>query len=87
MYLQHLQTGGILAINISNRYLNLVPVVWTLADRFNLSRVLIQNSGNGLYASPSAWMLLSRDPARLDVPAIQNAATPPRLSDEHSIVD
>jgi len=29
LYLQHLQTGGILAINISNRYLNLVPVVWT----------------------------------------------------------
>ena len=76
LYLQHLQPEGILAVHITNGYLDLVPVVWTLADHFNLSRVLIEDPGDGLYTRPSTWMLLSRDSAVLNAPAITSRATP-----------
>jgi len=76
LYLEHLAGDGILAINITNRYLDLVPVVWTLADHFHLSRVLIDDPGNSAEIYPSIWMLLSRDPALLENPKILSRATP-----------
>ncbi len=36
IYLQHLAPNGILAVHITNRHLDLLPVVWTLADHFKL---------------------------------------------------
>ncbi len=75
LYLQHLQPDGILAVHISNLHLDLVPVVWTLADHFGLSRALIDDPGNST-SSRSIWFLLARDPALLDVPAIQSHASP-----------
>jgi hypothetical protein len=76
LYLKHLQPEGILAVHITNSYLDLVPVVWTLADHFNLSRVLIQNPGDPPDTFPSIWMLLARDPAVLKLPAIEAGETP-----------
>lgn len=70
LYLDHLALDGILAIHISNRHLDLVPVVWTLADYFNLERVVIDDIGNYESAFPSLWMLLARDPELLSAPEI-----------------
>jgi len=75
-YMQQLSPEGILAVHISNRRLNLVPVVWTLADHFGLARVLINDVGDGVDTYQSEWMLLARDPARLAVPAIVSRAQP-----------
>jgi hypothetical protein len=74
LYLHNLQPEGILAVHITNSFLDLVPVVWTLADHFDLARVLIRDPGDGNYTFPSIWMLLSRDPALLEIPAIRNRA-------------
>ncbi len=76
VYLDQLSTEGILAIHISNRRLDLVPVVWTLAEHFDLARSLINNSGDGVITYPSEWILLARDPALLTNPAITSHATP-----------
>ena len=76
VYLQQLSPKGILAIHITNRHLDLVPVVWTLADHFSLARVLINDSGNGVITYQSTWFLLSRDPALLANPAINSHAEP-----------
>jgi hypothetical protein len=70
IYLQHLQPEGILAVHITNRHLNLTPVVWTLADAYGLSRVLVDDPGDGLLTYRSMWMLLARDPALLANPVI-----------------
>jgi spermidine synthase len=70
VYLQQLCPQGILAIHISNRRLDLVPVVWTLANHFNLARVLINDPGNGVITYPSSWILLASDPNLLANPAI-----------------
>ena len=74
VYLQHLSSEGILAVHISNRYLDLVPVVWTLADHFGLSRVLIDDPGDGVITVQSKWILLARDSSLLTNPVIASRA-------------
>jgi hypothetical protein len=76
LYLQHLRADGILAVNISNRHLNLVPVVWSLADHLGLSRVVINDPGLPPATFPSLWMIMARDPALLNTPGIRSRATP-----------
>jgi len=76
LYLQFLQPDGVLAVHITNGYLDLAPVVWGLADHFGLSRALIEDPGDGLYTSASTWVLLSRDPAALEIPAIAERTKP-----------
>ncbi|MBU4224620.1 MAG: fused MFS/spermidine synthase, partial [Chloroflexi bacterium] len=76
LYLQHLQPEGILALHITNHHLDLRPVVWKLADNYSLSRVLVDSEGDGVRGFRSIWMLLARDPALLDQPAIARNTTP-----------
>ena len=71
LYLEHLAPDGIIAAHITNLHLDLQPVFWQLAKYHGLSMVRVNYGGdsNGGYASH--WILLSRDPALLDVPAIR----------------
>jgi hypothetical protein len=71
LYLEHLAVDGILAAHITNLHLDLQPVLWQLARYHGLSMVRIDYPGdsNGGYASH--WILLARDPALLEIPAIQ----------------
>ncbi len=48
IYLQHLKPDGILAINVSNRYFDLAPEVYRLADELNLGAALIEDAGDGV---------------------------------------
>ena len=61
IYLKHLKPNGVLAIHVSNRHLNLEPVVETLAKHFNLEYVEIA-AGNKLTTggASSTWMLLTK---------------------------
>jgi MFS family permease len=61
LYLQHLKPDGLLAVHISNRHLDLVPVVWTLADYFDLERVVIDDPGDNSVVFQSLWMVLARN--------------------------
>lgn len=74
LYLEHLAPDGVIAAHITNLHLDLQPVFWQLAKRYGLSMVRIEYEGdsNGGYASH--WILLARDPALLDVTAIQEHA-------------
>jgi len=76
-YLSHLAADGILAIHISNRYLDLAPVVERLADHFHLAVVSVSDPGGAeWWAYGSTWMLLARDEATLERPVIADAADP-----------
>ena len=77
LYLRHLAPDGILAIHISNRYLDLDPVVRGLADALGMTVVLIEDSENNDMVWQSDWMLLARDQSVLAVPEIQGAASDP----------
>ncbi|MBK9926773.1 MAG: fused MFS/spermidine synthase [Anaerolineales bacterium] len=72
LYLEHLAPDGIIAAHITNLHLDLQPVFWQLAQHYGLHMVRVNYAGdsNGGYASH--WILLARDPALLNVPAIQD---------------
>ncbi len=76
LYLGHLQPDGILAVHISNIHLDLVPVVWALADNFGLNRIVIEDPGMGVNNFPSIWVLLARAPSLLETPALLSRARP-----------
>lgn len=70
IYLAHLKADGLLAMNITNNYLDLRPVAWKLAERYGLTMVYLPNQGDGQTSYTSQWVLLARDPALLSLPAI-----------------
>jgi hypothetical protein len=77
IYLRHLGAEGIIAVHITNKHLDLLPVVWKLAQHFNLSMSVIDSPGDskqGIY--PAQWVLLARDPAPLENRAIAKFAAP-----------
>lgn len=76
IYLKHLSPQGVLAVNISNRHLDLVPVLWQLAKYDGLAIVVIHDEGDGQRAFPSDWVLMSVDPGLLKAPAIAQRARP-----------
>lgn len=76
LYLQHLAADGILALHISNRYLDLRPLVWELADYFGLQTALVNTSGDDERRQTSVWMLAARNADLLKVPAIADRTTP-----------
>jgi tetratricopeptide (TPR) repeat protein len=82
IYGRHLKTNGIIAMHVSNRSLNLEPVVANLARQFNYEAAVIE-----YHAPParpwimhSVWMLLSRSREIIDSPAIRLAARPPQTN-------
>ncbi|MCC6567702.1 MAG: fused MFS/spermidine synthase [Anaerolineales bacterium] len=74
LYLKLLAPDGIIAANVTNLHLDLQPVFWQLAKYYGLSMVRVNYEGdeNGGYVSH--WILLARDPALLNIPAIQERA-------------
>jgi spermidine synthase len=81
IYLQHLRRpGGILAIHISNRYLDLQPVVRAAANALHLHTAVIEShpgSDRDPDAASSTWVLLAPDAATLERPEIADVADEP----------
>jgi SAM-dependent methyltransferase len=73
VYRRHVKPGGVIAFHVTNRYLDLVPVVQALAQARGLRSVWIDDDGDGAMASRSDWVLLS-DGDILDRPRIAEAA-------------
>jgi SAM-dependent methyltransferase len=74
VYLRHLKPDGILAVHISNRYLDLVPVVEQAARHYSLEARRIENRDDddaGVYRSD--WMLLSASPRVFESELLKDA--------------
>jgi len=72
-YLQHVKPGGIVAFHVSNRFLDLIPVVARLAREHGAHAVLVRDDDDEeeySRKSRSDWVLVSRDPAALKREAI-----------------
>jgi hypothetical protein len=62
-YQRHLKPGGVLGVNISNRYLDLEPIVAGAAARLGWSGVVVNDDGyEEAYYMPSTWALVSSQP-------------------------
>lgn len=75
VYLRHLRPEGILAVHISNRYLDLVPVVQEAARHHRLVLRQVENDdvdGEGVYRSD--WMLLSASAAAFEGKGLAESA-------------
>jgi SAM-dependent methyltransferase len=64
---------GILALHISNRQLDLEPVVRGVARSLSLPMCVVDKNERGDVAWATTWVLLSRDPSVLAVPEIAGA--------------
>ncbi|HYH00970.1 MAG TPA: hypothetical protein VD837_17715 [Terriglobales bacterium] len=76
IYLRQLKPGGIIAVHISNRYLDLRPVLWRQSEEFKLTFGWIHSGIELPLNSMSDWVLLTRDERMLQVPAIAQAIVP-----------
>ena len=72
IYLKHIKPDGVMAFHVTNRFLNLAPVVEQIAATYGLSTALItDNSGD---AWLSEWVLVTRNQKLLAAPAIKSHA-------------
>ncbi len=77
LYERHLAPKGILAIHISNHYLDLQPIVRKLAEAFGFKYALLdyEERDQSWWVYSATWMLLSKDDTVLKTDLIQNAAS------------
>ncbi|MFM9078647.1 MAG: spermidine synthase, partial [Opitutaceae bacterium] len=74
-YLRQIRDDGVIAVHISNRYLDLRPVVERLAAEFGLSTVCIsEDSEANWWVYATTWVLVSRDKTFLAAKDIAAAA-------------
>jgi SAM-dependent methyltransferase len=74
VYLRHLKPDGILAVHVSNRYLDLVPVVQEAAHHYSLEARQVENEDDddaGVYRSD--WILLSASPKVFESELLKDA--------------
>ncbi|MGH8713317.1 MAG: spermidine synthase [Casimicrobiaceae bacterium] len=76
VYRRHMKPGGVIAFHVTNRYLDLVPVVARLAEAQGLHAVLIARERESDLDSTSDWVLVSDSAEALEAPLIAEAATP-----------
>ncbi len=60
-YKRHMAAGGIVAFHVSNRYLNLQPVVKQLADSQNMHAMWISNDRDEAHLSKTDYVLVTQD--------------------------
>ena len=78
IYLQQMKPDGVLAVHISNRYLNLRPVVEKLAAHYGLEAVSISDDNEPdwwIYAT--TWILVTKNKELLQTDKIREAAEAP----------
>jgi hypothetical protein len=62
LYLDQIAPDGVIAIHITNTFLDLQPVVAGIAQRLQLDYVFVHADGDGRETLYSDWMLVSRAP-------------------------
>lgn len=83
LYLKHLKPGGIIAIHISNRFLDLQPVVDNLGRHFQLDTVsLLDDNPEFWWIYRTKWMLLAKDPEALGSEDIRGVMVAPSWKSE-----
>ena len=79
-YFRHLKPDGVLAVHITNRFLDLRPVVKTAANRFAKEVRMVDSDGvEGTLVLRSNWALLSNDAAFFKSPQLVGAT---RIADQ-----
>jgi SAM-dependent methyltransferase len=77
LYRRHLRPGGTLAFHVSNRYLDLAPVLLKIAEAegLQIAKVVDDDGGNETRTATD-WVLLSEERAVLDDPDVLEKTKP-----------
>jgi hypothetical protein len=79
LYRQHLRPGGMLLIHITNRFLDLEPVVRAQGELAGLRTALLVSPGDPRAGTGRAsWMVLDSGSGFLDLPNVKPLLAPPR---------
>jgi len=71
LYFQHLTSDGVLAVNISNKYVDLEPLIYNMAKEFNIDSVLIEENRNRSKGiKGSTWVLISNNQKFMQHPRV-----------------
>jgi hypothetical protein len=79
LYMSHVRPGGVVVFNVTNRYLDLAPVVKRLADSLGLHARLVSHIPDDVeynIYSITDFVLVTADPALFDRPALAEVAAP-----------
>ena len=77
VYLRHMKPDGIVAFHVSNRYLELAPVVARIAALKGVHAVLVSDDAKeSKWLNSTDWVLVARDPAVLAREPLRGAASP-----------
>lgn len=77
LYFQHLKPDGILAVHISNRFLDLKPVLANIAHAEGLTaRLVADTPGDGSPGSLTDWVLIARSSTAFDSERLVEVAEP-----------
>ena len=76
LYLRHVRDGGVIAFHVTNRFLNLPPVVQRIATERGLVVALVHDNAEGSHLRATDWVLVARDDATLQRPGIAGATQP-----------
>ena len=82
VYRKHMKPGGIIAFHVTNRYLNLVPVVEKIAAAYGMHVVHVDDADVESPGSTSDWVLLSDSAEALAAPQIAEASEPVKPRDD-----
>ena len=75
VYLKHMKPDGVIAFHVTNRYLDLVPVVEGIAARARPAHAVDRGRRRRPARQLVDWVLVAKEPARLNDPALVEAAT------------
>jgi len=71
LYMQHLNKNGILAFNITNKYLNLLPVLAGLAESLNKPMYYFFQEADGSSLVSAMWVLITENTEFINNPVVK----------------
>lgn len=89
IYQRHMHPDGVIAVHISNRYLDLVPIVVGLAEHYEWRILMVEfdpADDSGSHTASSDWMLLTRNPQFLQDFEVKSASYIPDMKGEKPIL-
>jgi len=77
VYLKHMQPNGVVAFHVTNRYLDLAPVVQRIAQAHGMQAVLVSHDPEESedHYSRTDWVLVTRNQAFVDSPLVKPVRT------------
>lgn len=81
LYFRHLKPNGVLALHVTNRFLDLVPVVARGMQEFGRQAMVVRDDGRDVgYHAYSVWALVTADAAAFASPSFETADILPAAS-------